>query len=583
MFCAWAGLAGDFLRGPVDVAGDARRRRLWTHKLRLLRAAFAPDVADWHVLLDVRLLRAGLSVDAVILMPHCIVACTLRAGRHHAAHDEAEDAALDLHDFHVGSRVHPVVPLLVTAQAPPGTLARPLMFPGVTACLHANAETLGPLLRELAGLAPPGPTLDARSWSAAPYHPMPGLIEAACTLYARHGVAEIATAGADADSLRATHMVISDAIAAAAANRRPTLVFVTGIPGAGKTLYGLNVAFASDTRSGATFLTGNPTLVHVLREALARDAAPTRSALRAARQRMESVIQALPAFRDSYAFAGVPPERVIVIDEAQRCWTEAHAIMKTADRRIALTQSEPAHLLDIMARRRDGPVIVCLVGSGQEIHDGEGGLATWSAALQERPDWQVHASPIACTASAARQRLSAPITIANDALHLTISVRSLRCRDAPAWVDAVLAGNHERARDLAANLPMPFTVVRDLATLRTGLRRTCRGTRRAGLLASSGARRLRAEGLGSVLPHDDPAAVARWFLDRFPDIRASDALETVATEFFCQGLEVRYYVSAATTGKWMQPRSSTRACRQLSQIRAAARWMPPRKFRAVLS
>lgn len=537
MFFAWAKLAGDILRGPVEVAGDARRQLLWTHKLRLLRAALTPDMADWPILLDARLLRAGRAVDAVILAPRCIVACTLRSGRRHAARDEAEDAALDLYDFHAGSRVHPVVPLLVTAQAPPGTSAWPLMLPGVTACQFANARTFGPLLRELAGLAPPGPSLDAESWSAAPYRPMPGLIEAACTLYARHGVADIAAAGAEAGSLHATHTVISDAIAAAAAYRRPTIVFVTGIPGAGKTLCGLNVALAGDARL-ATFLTGNPALVHVLREALARDPAPTRGALRAARQRMDSVIQALPTFRDSYAFAGAPPERVIVIDEAQRCWTQAHAVAKTAERRIALTQSEPAHLLDIMARRRDGPVIVCLVGGGQEIHDGEGGLAAWSAALQDRPDWQVHAPAAACATPTARQRLSTSIAVADDALHLTTSIRSLRSRDAPAWVDAVLAGERGRAQELAAQHAMPFTVVRDLAALRAGLRGLCRGTRRAGLVASSGARRLRAEGLGSVLPHDDPASVARWFLDRFPDIRASDALETAATEFFCQGLEL---------------------------------------------
>ncbi len=112
-------------------------------------------------------------------------------------------------------------------------------------------------------------------------------------------------------------------MAQAAADRRPTILFVTGIPGAGKTLCGLDTAFAGE----AAFLTGNPSLVHVLREALARDSGLS---LRAARQRMEGVIQALPAFRDCYAAAGVPPERVVVIDEAQRCWSAAHAIAKTA-------------------------------------------------------------------------------------------------------------------------------------------------------------------------------------------------------------------------------------------------------------
>lgn len=549
MFCAWSGAARELVSTPVTVGGDEGRRRLWVRKLRLLRPAL--DGVDGHVLLDVRLLRAARTVDAIVLMPGCIVSCTLREGQHHRDREAAEDAALDLYDFHAGSRQHAVVPLLVTAQASGVSPHRVLPLPGVTPLLAANAQGFGPLLRELAAM--PGPILDSASWIAAPYQPVPGLIEAARSLYARHGVADLASAGADAARLRAVGQAIDAACADARSLRRPAIVFVTGVPGAGKTLCGLHAAFGG----GATFLTGNPALVHVLREALARDrmtADRGSGALRAARQRMEAVIQALPAFRDAYAESGVPPERVVVIDEAQRCWTAPHAIAKTVLSRVKLTQSEPAHLLDIMSRRGDGPVIVCLVGGGQEIHDGEGGLAAWSAALRDRPNWRVHApgsateaADSATEAADPRQRLSTPPFQADDSLHLDLAVRSFRCRTAPAWVDALLAGDAARARQLADASAMPFTVVRDLAVLRACLRRACRGTRRAGLVASSGGRRLRAEGLGGTLPHDDPSAVARWFLDRFPDIRASDALEVATTEFFCQGLELRHYVSPATT------------------------------------
>ncbi|HEY0205865.1 MAG TPA: DNA/RNA helicase domain-containing protein, partial [Acetobacteraceae bacterium] len=226
------------------------------------------------------------------------------------------------------------------------------------------------------------------------------------------------------------------------------------------------------------------------------------------------------------------------IDEAQRCWSAAHAVAKTVARRVRLHQSEPAHLLDIMQRRPDGAVIICLIGGGQEIHDGEGGLAEWGEALRARPAWRVLAPEGALAAPVARQRLPClPGMVASPALNLTVPVRSLRCAAGPAWVDAVLANEPEQARRLARDF-VPFSVTRDLATLRACLRRACRGDRRAGLLASSGARRLRAEGLGATLPHDDPVAVARWFLDRFPDVRASDALEVAASEFFVQGLEL---------------------------------------------
>ena len=484
-----------------------------------------PHIADW------RLPRLGSRIDAVILMPNAIVACNLRAGRHHARRDRdaIEDAALDLQDFHAGSAAHPIVPLLITQDAARCSGARPLMLPGVTSVMEANAGNAAAVLQDIARAAPFCAPIDAAAWQAAAFRPVPLLVQAARMLYARHGVAEIAASHAEATNLRATRDAIAAAIAHAAASHRPTIVFVTGIPGAGKTLCGLDIAFAGH----AAFLTGNPTLVHVLREALARDAG---SSLRAARQRMESVIQALPAFRDCYLREGEPPERVIVIDEAQRCWSASHAIAKTSLRRVTLDRSEPAHILDIMQRRPDGPVIVCLVGGGQEIHDGEGGLAEWGRALLDRPAWKVLAPPPA--ARPERQTLPPELPIAPCTnLHLAVPVRALRSTAAPAWVDAVLAGDANGAHRIAA-AGIPFTVTRDLATLRARLRRACRGTRRAGLVASSGARRLRAEGLGATLSHDDPIAVSRWFLDRFPDIRASDALEVAATEFFIQGLEL---------------------------------------------
>ena len=487
----------------------------------------------WTILPDWRLPRLRRRIDAVVLMPRAIVACTMRDGRRHTARDRdaAEDAALDLHDFHAGSAAHPVVPLLVTMAATHNSGARPLMLPGVTPVMEANAFTFEATLRDIARASPFGPVLDSGEWRVAPYRPVPSLIEAARMLYAQHGVADIRATHAEHDHLAATRAAIRDAVALAAADHRPTILFVTGIPGAGKTLCGLDTAFSGS----AAFLTGNPSLVHVLREALARDSTLS---LRAARQRMEGVIQALPGFRDYYAPGGTPPERVVVIDEAQRCWSAGHAVAKTAKRSEPLRDSEPAILMDIMSRRDDGAVLLCLLGTGQEIHDGEGGLAEWGKALQSRPAWRVLAPPGAMSAPVARHRLPALPGVQTDpAFHLDVPLRSLRCATVPAWVDAVLAGDAPAARNLARD-GVPFSVTRELPVLRARLRRACRGTRRAGLLCSSGARRLRAEGLGATLPHDDPGAVARWFLDRFPDIRASDALEVAATEFFAQGLEL---------------------------------------------
>ena len=261
------------------------------------------------------------------------------------------------------------------------------------------------------------------------------------------------------------------------------------------------------------------------------------------------MIQALPRFRDHHvAQPGPPPERVLVIDEAQCCWTAAHAVAKTRKRPVPLATSEPGHLLDIMARHQEWSVVVCLLGGRQEIHDGEGGLAEWGRALAERPGWQAVAPSAAMEASDPRQRLGAGSLVTwDDRLHLGLPVRSVHAPSAATWVDAVLANDPAAAASIAAVTGVPFRLTRSLDTMRDALH--AGRNRQSGLLASSNARRLRAEGLGSVLPHQDEDAVARWFLDRWPDIRSAEALETIATEFSVQGLELRYYVAPATTGK----------------------------------
>jgi hypothetical protein len=528
---------------------EAQQIRAWQVSLACLRAALSdwPAAAAWHVLPEYPMRRLGRRIDAVLVSDRAVLVLEFKIGAtgfEAADRRQVEDYALDLQDFHALSRLHPIVPILVASDAVPGPTAWPLLLAGVTAVLDASAASLPGLLRALwSRLPPPPPALDADAWENAPYRPVSGIVDAACTLYAQHGVADIAAARADADNLFTTTQAILDAIDRARVSGRHLIVFVTGIPGAGKTLCGLNVVFGAGRDAGATFLTGNPTLVHVLREALARDAAGAdRGRLRAARQRTKAAIQALPAFRDEYVRTGqCPPEHVVVIDEAQRAWSATHAIRKGRDREVALSDSEPGHILDIMAGHADWAVIVCLVGNGQEIHDGEGGLAEWGTALARRPHWRILAAPAALQGDVARQRLPAGLgeLEAHDALHLDVPVRSIRNPAASLWVDAVLAGDGAGALAIArSHAPMPFLLTRDLDAMRSYLRSAARGLRRCGLVGSSGAKRLRADGIGVELPHMDAGAVANWFLDRWPDVRACDALETYATEFSCQGLEL---------------------------------------------
>ena len=528
---------------------EPQQIRAWAAGINCLRSALAgwSDALAWDLVLEYPLLRLGRRIDAVLVTPRAIVVLEFKAGatRFEAAdRQQAWDYALDLQDFHGASRHHPIIPILVATHATPAPLTWPMMLAGATSVLDASQETLPGLLRALWAAAPAAAPLRTAEWAAARYDPVPGVIDAARTLYDRNTVEDIAQSGAGRTNLGITTSAILAAIAATRERGGLLAVFITGIPGAGKTLCGLNTVFGAGRGNQAAFLTGNPTLVHVLREALARDAAGADRSLAAARHRTKTSIQALPAFRDHHIANPdhLPAEHVIVIDEAQRAWSAAYAIAKSQSRAVRLTDSEPGHLLDIMARRPDWAVIVCLIGNGQEIHDGEGGLAEWGAALAHRPAWRVTAAPAATTDATPRQRLPVLRGLTTEAaLHLDVPVRSIRCPAAASWVDAVLRNDAKTARTLsAAHGPLPFLITRDLDAARAHLRHTARGLRRAGLIASSGARRLRAEGIGAELPHMDDKAVANWFLDRWPDVRASDALEVVATEFSCQGLELDF-------------------------------------------
>jgi hypothetical protein len=530
---------------------ERQQIRSWASQIDVLRVSLGPlpHLHDCRLLLEFPLLRLGRRIDAVLVTPSAIVVLEFKDSQQVTADAmrQLEDYALDLRDFHAACRHQPIIPILVTTQAPAQPQTWPLVLAGVTPPLRANAANLGDLLGAMLRPGVGGTAnIDVNDWEHADYRPVPTIIDAARTLYSQHSVAEIRSARADARNLAETSAAIQTTIDRAAAEHRHVVVFVTGIPGAGKTLCGLNIVFGAGAQRalGAAFLTGNPSLVHVFREALARDQHQNgHRTLKQARDDTRGAIQRLPDFRDHYVqhTHAVPSEHVVVIDEAQRCWSTAHAVMKTRDKPagLRLTTSEPAHLLDIMCRHRTWAVLVCLVGGGQEIHTGEGGVAEWGSALAQRPEWQVLAADLLGTADP-RQRLpNLPGLTLDPLLHLTVPIRSISDHRAAAWVEAVLTNNQAVAAALARDAPPPFRLTRDLASLRTHLRRSARGLRRAGLVASSGAARLRAEGLGAELPHMDAGAVAHWFLDRYPaDIRASDALELLATEFSCQGLEL---------------------------------------------
>jgi hypothetical protein len=389
----------------------------------------------------------------------------------------------------------------------------------------------------------------------ASYEPSPTIIEAARALYSRHSVEAISRSDAGARNLRVTSRSVEAVIDQARTAREKAIVFVTGVPGSGKTLVGLNVATRhrrTEEPTHSVFLSGNGPLVAVLQEALTRDevarqhrrGAPVR--VGAIRQQVKPFIQNVHHFRDEGIRnpTDAPPDHVVVFDEAQRAWNAAKTsdFMQRRKKLAGFTQSESEVLISYMDRHNDWAVIVCLVGGGQEIHTGEAGIAAWLDAIRERfPDWRVYVSPdLTDSEYAAGHALDALAShrhvVRDEAFHLAVSLRSFRSESVSAFVKAVLDCDKPRAREMLRQVSdrYPLALSRDLGRAKRWIRAHARGSERYGLVASSQAQRLKPHAI-DVRVDINPI---HWFLNDAADTRSSYYLEDAATEFQIQGLEL---------------------------------------------
>lgn len=529
---------------------DLEQKGAWLQQIPILRNALMA-IDAFTLYFEFTIPRMGKRADAVVVIGDCIFITEFKVGsegfdRH--AIEQVEDYALDLKNFHAGSHHLSIVPILVATRAKTSLKSQPeLALDHVSKPLLSNVIDLGDILRHAA--APHRHRqLDVAQWASSGYRPTPTIIEAARALYARHDVRDIARSDADAINLSRTQDYIAAVIEDAKSHQRKTVCFVTGVPGAGKTLAGLNIATQrseSHADEHATFLSGNGPLVDVLREALARDqSARTGRSKKHVERDVRAFIQNIHHFRDDYAgSATIPSEHVVVFDEAQRAWTRTQASkFMQAKRGIAdFDMSEPEFLLSVMDRHPDWCTVVCLIGGGQEINTGEAGLSEWMAAIRARfTHWRVYASgqivqPDYDLNHDARSFIQQDQVTLSDDLHLGVSMRSFRAETLSGFVAHLLNGEAEAARTAFAQLTAyPIVITRDLNVARCWLRRKARGTERYGLVASSGAYRLKSEGL-HVKASIEPA---NWFLNDREDVRSSWYLEDVATEFDVQGLEL---------------------------------------------
>jgi len=546
----------------------------WERTVAVLRDALLqvlaqmPAATSWGVLLEYEIPRRDCRIDCVLLAGELVLVLEFKTGVSEspaAAKRQVEHYAIELRDFHKESRGKMIIPLAVlsessTTQPAPATETNDL----VKAVRVVADDALANTLIDLADAWQADTKrrqIDIAAWDGSAYAPIPNIVEAAQMLFAHHSVRDIQHAHAETINLTRTTDVLTEAVRRAQRGRRKLVCFVTGVPGAGKTLAGLQAVHSPelmrDGRPAGAFLSGNGPLVKVVTEALALDHhRRTGQTLAESRRRVRTFIQSVHSFLKTYRLADqLPPEHVVVFDEAQRAW-DATKVRKellrraTADERdqLASVDSEPALMLGIMDRLPDWAVVIALVGGGQEIHDGEAGLAEWGRAVRQLfPHWEIVASPeaLAGGASVAGSRLfpdDEPGTVQirqERDLHLPVSVRSFRAQAVAEWVNAVVTGQPDEAAQIAARVgDFPIRLTRSLDAARTWLRRNTRGFRRCGLLASSGALRLRAHGLEVSSGFRDGFPFEEWFLAGPDDVRSSNRLEVALTEFECQGLEL---------------------------------------------
>jgi Uncharacterized conserved protein (DUF2075). len=536
-------------------AADDLQKNTWKKEIEILKRDLT-DCKDGHLLFEYTIPRIGNRIDNVLLYNGIVFLLEFKVGESTYANyaiEQVTDYALDLSCFHKESNNKLLVPILICTRAPEKHQTIKLMKDNILEPYCCNEFNIGKYILEVCSLYQ-REHFSPHSWINSLYMPTPTIIEAAQALYMGHNVEDISRNDASAKNLNQTKKAINDIIDHSKADNKKSICFITGVPGAGKTLAGLNIAIERqkvDENEHAVFLSGNGPLVDVLQEALARDDVQRNSTRKnEAMRKAKEFIQIIHHFRDDAISVDTPPiERVAIFDEAQRAWDQPNLtdFMKRKKGVLDFNMSEPEFLISILNRHSGWATIVCLIGGGQEINKGESaGISGWFESLRNKyPDWDVYISNKITDEEYSKgntfDELAEGINykIVED-LHLTVSLRSFRSENVAAFVKAVLDVDKDKAKELYThfNKDYPICITRDLEAAKKWVREKANGSQRYGMTASSGAKRLRKYGVWVQNKVDAP----NWFLNGKDDVRSSYFLEETATEFDIQGLELDWTI-----------------------------------------
>ena len=551
----------------------------WVEEIDTLKEALAPFSGHGSVYFEYNIPRMGRRADVVAVIDGIVFVLEYKTAEqkfHRDAMVQVWDYALDLKNFQEGSHDRVLVPVLVAPKEKDKHCCLELKHfeDNVYEPLMVNAHLLGAGISKVLDSIPHEVQLKTADdiWAKSGYEPTPTIIEAAIALYEENTVEDITKHGGDIDK---ASVELANIIESCRNNNRKAICFITGVPGAGKTLIGLNTAIDQFNRDEkAVYLSGNFPLVEVLQEALARDYV-RRDKIKAkqekrkactkeeAKSKVKAFIQMIHHYRDLYLEgttiengrivpmpdyfqshsdkAYVPSEHVAIFDEAQRAWTqeELGRFMREKKGIKDFPYSEPEYLISCMDRQPDWGVVVCLVGNGQSINKGEAGLKEWIESIyRSYKDWDVYISEYLMRSGDVTKEqmdLVRSQIKSREELHLKMSMRSFRSEKVSIFVNQLLALQKEDAASTLRELDnYPIVMTRSLETAKQWLRDHNRGSERMGLLASSKAERLKAISINVRYQPD----FVHWFLEDDRDIRSSNALEDTLTEFKVQGLEI---------------------------------------------
>ena len=569
----------------------------WQDEIVIMKKVLSAfEDKNGKIIFEYNIPRLGKRIDIVLLYKGIVFCLEFKTGNQDikaANYDQVLDYALDLKNFHKFSQNKLIVPILVDPKYKNHTtnIQMSVYDDGVVKPLLAGENGICDLITKVVKKFPNETSVND-NWVISPYAPTPTIIEAAKTLYENHSVEDITRHEADKVSTDATIKYIIDVIQKSKTNGEKSICFVTGVPGAGKTLVGLDVAVRQTYQGndepvedeGAVYLSGNGPLVAVLNEALAQDNykkckdRKERKNLSDSRREVGKFIQIIHRYRDNMlakiknpvenGILEIDPtkaveqekagygevEHVAIFDEAQRAWTHkriANYLKRggTYGNKLKVPNfpmSESAFLIWSLDQREDWATIVCLVGGGQEIHDGEAGISEWIYALNEKfPHWKVYISPKLTEPEYAEGKVNELLkenknVTYSENLHLGVSLRSFRAEKLSAFVHALLAVEPEKAAELYNEIKdrYPIVLTRDMKKAKEWLHSKVRGTERTGVLITKESARFKPLGI-HVLPSGDENAV-HWFLDDKANTKSSNYLEDAATEIQVQGLELDY-------------------------------------------